>query len=71
MHDEIITRQDAMEFLIGLQPMWLDRVWRDGDLSNMKKHLMYNARGTDVKADLITYELLNAICKLIAAPPIG
>lgn len=71
MHDEIITRQDAMDFLIRLQPVWLDQVWTDGDLSNMKKYLMYNTRGTDAKTDLINYDFLNAICKLIAAPPIG
>lgn len=45
MHAEIIPRQDAMDFLTHLQPKWLDRVWTDGIIGNVKKRLMRNARG--------------------------
>jgi hypothetical protein len=71
MHAEIIPRQDAIDFLTHLQPKWLDRVWTDGVLSNVKKRLMRNARGAGAKADLINYGLRNANGKLIAVLRIG
>ncbi|HNS37845.1 MAG TPA: hypothetical protein PKM01_08675, partial [Anaerolineaceae bacterium] len=71
MHAEIIPRQDAMDFLTHLQPKWLDRVWTDGVLGNMKKRLMRNARGAGAKADLINYGLRNANGKLVAVLRIG
>jgi len=71
MHAEIIPRQDAMDFLTHLQPKWLDRVWTDGVLSNVKKRLMRNARGAGAKADLINYGLRNANGKLVAVLRIG
>lgn len=60
-----------MDFLIHLQPKWLDRVWTDGVLSNVKKRLMRNARGAGAKADLINYGLRNANGKLVAVLRIG
>ena len=71
MHAEIIPRQEAMDFLTHLQPKWLDRVWTDGLLSNVKKRLMCNARGAGAKADLINYGLRNANGKLVAVLRIG
>ncbi len=71
MHLEIIPRQEAMDFLTHLQPKWLEKVWIDGVLSNVKKRLMRNARGAGAKADLINYGLRNANDRIIAVMRIG
>ena len=71
MPSEIISRQDAIDFLTHLQPKWLEKICVDGVLGSVKKRLMRNARGAGAKADLVNYGLRNANGRLIAVMRIG